>query len=126
MDSVTASRQRRISGWLVVMLWAVTAVLCYAGAGGFISEHLAGTHCFAHCGACLDSCPESLRIPDVLRYRMYFENYGDEKDAMRLYAGLEKQANVCIGCSAPCRDACPEGIPIRERTIGAHRMLTFA
>jgi hypothetical protein len=57
---------------------------------------------------------------------MYFENYGDEKEAMRLYAALEKQANVCIGCSAPCSGACPEGIPIRERTIGAHRMLTFA
>jgi aryl-alcohol dehydrogenase-like predicted oxidoreductase len=87
---------------------------------------IAGTHCFAHCGACLDSCPESLRIHDVLRHRMYFENYGDEKEAMRLYAALEKQANVCIGCSAPCSGACPEGIPIRERTIGAHRMLTFA
>ena len=89
-------------------------------------ELVAGTHCFAHCGACLDSCPESLRINDVLRHRMYFENYGDEKEAMRLYAGLEKQANVCIGCSAPCRGACPEGIPIQERTIGAHRLLTFA
>jgi formate hydrogenlyase subunit 6/NADH:ubiquinone oxidoreductase subunit I len=56
---------------------------------------------------------------------MYFEDYGDEKEAMRLYARLERNASVCIGCAAPCRNACPHGIPIPERTIGAHRLLTF-
>jgi aryl-alcohol dehydrogenase-like predicted oxidoreductase len=89
-------------------------------------ELIAGTHCFPHCGACLETCPESLPIHDVLRYRMYFEGYGDEKEAMRLYARLDKQANVCVRCSAPCLNACPHGVPIRERMIGAHRMLTFA
>jgi hypothetical protein len=87
---------------------------------------IAGTHCFAHCGACLDACPETLPIADVLRYRMYFEDYHDEKEAMRLYARLDTKADVCLGCDAPCRGACPHGVPIRERTIGAHRMLTFA
>ncbi len=56
---------------------------------------------------------------------MYFEDYGDQKEAMRLYSRLEKQADVCVGCSAPCLGACPHGVPIQERTIGAHRMLTF-
>jgi hypothetical protein len=88
-------------------------------------ELIAGKHCFAHCGACLDSCPERLAIADVLRYRMYFEDYGDEKEAMRLYAKLDKQANVCLGCPAPCAGACPEGVPIRERMLGAHEMLRF-
>jgi predicted aldo/keto reductase-like oxidoreductase len=85
-----------------------------------------GTYCEPHCGACLDSCPEGLRIPDVLRHRMYFEDYGWQKEAMRLYAGLEKQASVCVGCSAPCARSCPVGIPIRERTLGAHGLLTLA
>ncbi len=86
---------------------------------------IAGRHCFAHCGACLGSCPESLAINDVLRHRMYFEDYGQEKLAMQLYAGLEKQADVCIGCSAPCTGACPFEVPIQERTTGAHQLLTL-
>jgi predicted aldo/keto reductase-like oxidoreductase len=89
-------------------------------------ELIAGKHCFTHCGACLASCPEQLAIHDVLRHRMYFEDYGDQKEAMRLYAKLPKQADVCIGCSAPCLGVCPHSVPIKERTLGAHRMLTFS
>ena len=89
-------------------------------------ELIAGTYCFPHCGACLDACPVRLPIHDVLRHRMYFEDYGQEKQAMRLYSGLEKQADVCIGCSAPCTGACPHGVPIQERMIGAHRRLSFS
>jgi len=88
-------------------------------------ERIAGIHCRPHCGACLDSCPEGLPIADVLRHRMYFESYGDEKEAMRLYAGLEKQADVCVSCTAPCTGSCPFGIEIQERTMGAHRLLTL-
>ncbi|MEZ4217881.1 MAG: aldo/keto reductase [Myxococcota bacterium] len=87
---------------------------------------IAGTHCLAHCGACLDRCPEGLRIDDVLRHRMYFEDYGTQKRAMQDYARLEKRADVCIGCSAPCAGACPFGIAIQERAIEAHRLLTLA
>jgi predicted aldo/keto reductase-like oxidoreductase len=87
---------------------------------------IAGKHCYQGCGACLDSCPEQLAIDDVLRFRMYFEDYGDEREAMRQYARLERQADLCLGCSAPCLGSCPHGIPIQERTIGAHRMLTLA
>ena len=86
---------------------------------------IAGKHCYQHCGACLDACPEQLPIDDVLRYRMYFEDYGEEREAMRLYSRLEKQADVCLGCSAPCTASCPHGVPIQERTQGAHRMLTL-
>ena len=86
---------------------------------------IAGTYCAPHCGACLDRCPEQLSIPDILRHRMYFEDYGWEKEGMRQYARLEKQASVCATCSAPCVGACPVGIPIRERLMEAHRMLTL-
>jgi len=88
-------------------------------------ELIAGKHCFPHCGACLDSCPEGLLIHDVLRHRMYFEDYGRRQYAMALYAGLEKQAGVCIGCAAPCVGACPHGVPIQERTTEAHRLLSL-
>ncbi len=57
---------------------------------------------------------------------MYFEDYADEKEAMRLYAKLEQQADACIGCDAPCEGSCPHGVPIQERTSGAHALLTLS
>jgi predicted aldo/keto reductase-like oxidoreductase len=85
-----------------------------------------GSYCAPHCGQCLDSCPEGLPIHDVLRHRMYFEDYGWEKEGMRLYARLQKNAAACASCSAPCLGACPIGVPIQERMIGAHQMLELA
>ncbi len=84
---------------------------------------IAGLYCRPHCGACLDSCPEDLAIDDVLRHRMYFEDYGWRDEARRLYAALPKKAEVCLACPAPCAGACPDGIAIRSRTLGAHAML---
>ena len=84
---------------------------------------IAGTYCQPHCGACLDSCPEQLAINDVLRYRMYFEDYGREKEGMRLYAALERDARRCAGCPAPCEAHCPVDIPIRSRMLGADALL---
>lgn len=85
---------------------------------------ISGTHCFQHCNACQGACPDAIPIHDVLRHRMYFEDYGDQKQAMQLYANLQQNAAACLTCSAPCTGACPEGIPIRERMLGAHAMLT--
>ncbi len=87
-------------------------------------ELIAGTHCFQHCGDCLDQCPSNVPIHDVLRHRMYFEDYGDQKQAMQLYAKLERNASACVECAAPCANGCPQGIPIRERMVGAHEMLS--
>jgi predicted aldo/keto reductase-like oxidoreductase len=87
---------------------------------------IAGTHCFAHCGTCLGACPEQVAINDVLRHRMYFEDYGDQKQAMQLYAKLDRKADVCMTCTAPCTGACPASIPIQERMLGAHDLLTLA
>jgi len=86
---------------------------------------VSGTYCSPHCGACLSSCPEDLAIDDVLRHRMYFEDYRSERQAIDLYAKLEKNASVCAGCSAPCTGACPLGIPIQARMVGAHQLLSL-
>ena len=82
-------------------------------------------HCRPHCGACLDQCPEQLPIHDILRYRMYFEHYGAQKEAMRLYSELESKADVCLSCSAPCTNACPYGIPIPQQTRDTHDLLSM-
>ncbi|MFP6630931.1 MAG: aldo/keto reductase [Myxococcota bacterium] len=87
---------------------------------------IAGQHCYQHCGACLSSCPEGLPIDDVLRFKMYFEDYGDEREAMRQYAKLDVKADVCTGCSAPCANACPFDVLIPEATQQAHQLLTLA
>jgi len=65
-------------------------------------------------------------IHDVLRHRMYFEDYGWEKEGMRLYSRLQTNASACAGCSAPYLGSCPLGIPIPERTRGAHDLLTLS
>ena len=88
-------------------------------------RQIAGSYCAPHCGACLESCPEGLPINDVLRHRMYFEDYGNEKEAMRLYSQLSKNASVCAGCAAPCIGTCPVAIPIQDRMISAHELLTL-
>ncbi|MDJ0868853.1 MAG: aldo/keto reductase [Myxococcota bacterium] len=89
-------------------------------------EAIAGSYCPPHCGACLSACPESLPIHDVLRHRMYFEDYGWEKHGMEAYARLERDAAVCAGCAAPCAGACPVGVAIPERMRGAHELLTLS
>jgi aryl-alcohol dehydrogenase-like predicted oxidoreductase len=88
-------------------------------------RRVAGTYCAPHCGQCLGSCPEGLPIHDVLRQRMYFEDYGWEKEGMRLYGRLAKDASVCASCSAPCLGSCPVGVNIPERMRGAHELLSL-
>ena len=88
-------------------------------------ERIAGTYCPPHCGACLSSCPESVAIHDVFRYRMYFEDYGWEKRGIQSYARLGRNAEACVGCSAPCTGTCPVGIPIQQRMLESHDLLSI-
>ncbi|GIW40970.1 MAG: aldo/keto reductase [Candidatus Binatia bacterium] len=82
---------------------------------------VAREYCRPGCGACLDACPYDVPIDDILRYAMYFENYGHEKEAMRLYAQLDpaRRADRCAGCSAPCEAKCEFGLPIRAKVLRA-------
>ena len=87
---------------------------------------IAGDYCRPHCGACLDSCPVSLRIDDVLRYRMYAVDYRMPDEAKGLYARLARDASHCVACPAPCAGSCPYGIPIREKMLATHALLREA
>ena len=55
---------------------------------------------------------------------MYFESFGAQKEGMRLYSELEKKADVCTGCAAPCASSCPYGIDIQDQMQGAHALLS--
>jgi aryl-alcohol dehydrogenase-like predicted oxidoreductase len=87
---------------------------------------IAGDYCQPHCGQCLDACAYALPINDVLRYRMYFKDYGWQKEGMRLYAKPATNASACAGCAAPCAHTCPIGVPIQEKMLDAHRLLSFS
>ena len=89
-------------------------------------RQIIGSYCAPHCGSCLGSCPERLPIHDVLRYRMYYEDYGWQSEGLRRYAALGQDASVCASCSAPCVGSCPVGISIQERMTGAHELLRLA
>lgn len=86
---------------------------------------VAGDYCQPHCGLCLSSCPQGLPINDILRYRMYFKDYHSEKEAMELYAKVDRTARVCADCTAPCEATCPTQVHIHDNLLDAHRLLTF-
>lgn len=86
---------------------------------------IANEYCRPGCGDCLDACPHSVPVNDIMRYAMYYRNYGQEKEAMRLYAAVEAghTADHCASCSAPCESRCTFGIPIRSKLALADRTL---
>jgi predicted aldo/keto reductase-like oxidoreductase len=120
---------------LVVSFWDPRQVDEYLAASGTELEPadvarlerydrlVAGDYCQPHCGVCLDACPVSLPIDDVLRYRMYAKDYHWEREGKLRYAALERSAEVCLSCPAPCRGTCPQGIPIREAMLDADATL---
>jgi uncharacterized protein len=83
-------------------------------------------YCRTGCGTCESSCPAGVEIASVLRYRMYFHEYGMEKRAMKSYASLRKSASSCSGCDHPlCTGSCPFGLPVRDLLLNAHDDLSF-
>lgn len=110
----------------------------YLGASGFGAPSEAGMQLLARyeaeqgaiqcrygCDACGDSCPNGVAIPEVLRTRMYSEDYGDPDLGRTDYARLAGAgAESCLGCSgAPCASACPFGVPIARLTRRTHLRL---
>jgi aryl-alcohol dehydrogenase-like predicted oxidoreductase len=81
-------------------------------------------YCRTGCSACEPACPLGVPIASILRFQMYFSDYGDQKRAMHEYAGLDRRAEVCEGCAAaPCVGACPFGLPVAAKLMAAHRDL---
>ncbi len=87
---------------------------------------VANDYCRPGCGDCLDACPYGAPVNDIMRYAMYFENYGQEKEAMRKYAKLDVRADHCAGCAAPCEAKCDFELPIRDKLMRADQMLRIS
>jgi predicted aldo/keto reductase-like oxidoreductase len=77
---------------------------------------------------CLDRCPASVAIPDVLRMDMYFTSYGWEKEAILEYATLppKRTAMSCTACSETrCARGCSSGLDVKVCLLKAHQNLTL-
>jgi hypothetical protein len=83
-------------------------------------------YCRVSCAECLSACPRGVAVNDVLRYAMYFEDYGMEKEAIRYYADLDgaRKPLDCRDCAGACQSACPYGLEVRARLIRSHELLT--
>jgi predicted aldo/keto reductase-like oxidoreductase len=82
------------------------------------------TYCRPLCDTCETSCPEQVPISDVLRHKMYYEDYGAELMAKERYAMLTHDASMCATCAhQQCARACPYGLPIPQLTRQAHALL---
>ena len=86
---------------------------------------LGSNYCRPGCDGCLGSCPKDVPVHDILRYRLYFNNYGREKYAMNMYSKLpeSRRAEQCASCAGHCTSSCPYGIDVRSKLIEAHEEL---
>ncbi len=90
-------------------------------AGRFAKEY-----CRTGCNECESSCPEGVAIASILRYQMYFRDYGMEKKALEHYAKLDNKAEACAECeSINCTGACPNGLQVNALLRDSHEMLSL-
>jgi predicted aldo/keto reductase-like oxidoreductase len=89
-------------------------------------EQTRDSYCRVSCTACLSACPNRVAVNDVLRFAMYYENYGQERQAMDCYAELpaEQKPTDCETCAGPCELACPYGLKVKTRLLHSHDILS--
>ena len=121
---------------LVVTMKSPAMVDEYLGASGYGAPSQTGLRlleryeaaqgpiqCRYGCRACEAACPVGVAIPDVLRTRMYAEDYGDLELARNEYAQIDADASPCATCAdRRCLEACPFGLPIGDLSARAHRL----
>ncbi|MDX1650727.1 MAG: aldo/keto reductase [Myxococcota bacterium] len=78
--------------------------------------------CRYGCDGCAGACPHGVSIPDLMRARMYAEDYGDAELARAARQEALGGGAPCLACDgSPCAGACPHGLPLAElarRTAG--------
>jgi len=74
------------------------------------------------CGQCHGDCPEGLAVADIMRYRMYAEDYGDYGIARQQYAELPATWKKLVATGVP-NAVCPFGLALADELKQAHRWL---
>jgi len=120
---VTMETPEQVDEYLGASGWTRSA----AADGAVLARYEAregARQCRYGCDDCAASCPAGVPIPEVLRTRMYAEDYGHPEIARREYRALEVDATACASCSGePCATACPHGLSIPELTKRTARLL---
>jgi predicted aldo/keto reductase-like oxidoreductase len=76
------------------------------------------------CGHCRANCPDGLAVDDVMRFRMYAEDYGDRDIARAHYEKLPANWKATLASGKGVTDAtCPYGLPLAAELKQAHRWL---
>jgi predicted aldo/keto reductase-like oxidoreductase len=82
------------------------------------------TQCRYGCNHCEGACPAGVAIADVLRSRMYAEDYGDREQGREEYARIGRDASACASCAdRRCLSACPFGLDVSGLARRAHDLL---
>jgi hypothetical protein len=89
------------------------------------AKQYSSVYCRTGCNQCQGGCSFAVPIATIMRYQMYFEDYGQEKRAMQAYARLTANAQRCAQCSGGCAGACPYGLSIQAMMNRAHESLGF-
>jgi len=74
------------------------------------------------CGYCLP-CSVEIDIPKVFLYERYAKRFWLDDFAKEQYALLEMKADECIECRN-CEERCPYELPIVEKLVAAHELLS--
>jgi predicted aldo/keto reductase-like oxidoreductase len=103
------------SGWTAPRAADLPLLLAY-------EERHGASQCRYGCNACTDTCSAAVPIAEVLRARMYAEDYGDPALGREAYAALGRPGAACAECPAPTC-ACPFGLPVATLTRRTNRLL---
>ena len=77
------------------------------------------------CETCNQSCPRGIAVADILRFRMYYKNYGRREYAINLYNDLAdcQKVTQCDECRL-CERNCPNQLAVVEKLKEAASILT--
>jgi predicted aldo/keto reductase-like oxidoreductase len=84
-----------------------------------------GKYC-SNCGNCSMVCPSGEEISRIVRYRMYYKDYGLTDYARACYAELKPRtdpASLLENCKL-CERVCSRGLPLAEMVREAHVLLS--
>ena len=67
-----------------------------------------------------------MRIADILRFSMYFHDYGQEQRGVESYARLvaAERAAHCAHCAGFCEAACGYDLPVKSLLLKADAALS--
>ena len=85
-----------------------------------LMEEYARATSFGHCTGCAELCERAIAyavpISDIMRYLMYYCNYGDQQKAIRLFneLPLDTRKRIRQVNYSKAEQCCPQGMPIAQ------------